>query len=70
MQCSQKQNWNDSSHNRKYIPASTNQVWFSINQFIKKQKDQTATYIAVKYMTCNDARPIINTYKHILLRAT
>ena len=34
-----------------------------INQSIYyKQKDQTATYTAVKYMTCNDARPIINTY--------
>ena len=26
-----------------------------------------ATYIAVKYMTCNDARPIVNTYKDIVL---
>jgi len=31
-----------------------------------------ATYIAVKYTICNDARPIINTHKHIglLLRVT
>jgi len=35
----------------------------SINQSIK---DQTAAYITVKYMTCNDAWPIINAYKNIL----
>jgi len=29
-----------------------------------------ATYIAVKYMSCNDARPIIKTYKDIMLRVT
>ena len=34
-----------------------------------KQKDQTITYVAVKYMTCNDARPIINTYKRHFIKS-
>jgi len=40
----------------------------SINQFIKSNRTKRIVYIAVKYRTCNDARPIINTCKHILLR--
>jgi len=43
----------------------------SIDQSIYgKQKDQPATFIAVKYTTCNDARPAMNAYKDILLRVT